>query len=230
MTMRALGSKYKLRCARSTNGLDRDWTPAETAGPPTRARRGFFFLRKRTQYRPRRNRESSGYRENAVKIGAGGVMSSLSLLVSAPFHQNDRPASCFHAILETLLADSLRAAKGACLRARDPLLGRCHAVRQGEQGHAEHGGEDDCNNNTCHDFGLHKALPKSYGEISTRASVPGERAVLIQSFLFPPRREGDKIRSRSSFRFVSAFESINRRIPLRQKCHTKSFSNFYLLP
>jgi hypothetical protein len=157
-------------------------------------------------------------------------MSSLSLLVSAPFHQNDRPASCFHAILETLLADSLRAAKGACLRARDPLLGRCHAVRQGEQGHAEHGGDDDCNNNTCHDFGLHKARPKSYGEISTRARVPGERAVLIQSFLFPPRREGGKIRRLSGLRFVSAFKSINRRIPFRQKCHRKSFSNFDLLP
>src|SRR5262249_26331879 len=31
--------------ARSTNGLDRDWTPAEAAkNPPTRACRGFFFI------------------------------------------------------------------------------------------------------------------------------------------------------------------------------------------
>ena len=150
-----------------------------------------------------RDRPSGG----ATTTEAGGLF----FLVSASFYKPYRPATSFNASVVSPLADSLRAAKGACLRARDPLLGRCHAVRQGEQGHAEHGGDDDCNNNTCHDFGLHKARPKSYGEISTRARVPGERAVLIQSFLFPPRREGGKIRRLSGLRFVSAFKSINRR-------------------
>src|ERR1700745_2469872 len=46
----------------------------------------------------------------------------LSLLVTAPLHHHDRPAAGLHAAVETPLTDPLRAALGACLRARGPLL------------------------------------------------------------------------------------------------------------
>src|SRR5262249_62119555 len=44
----------------------------------------------------------------------------LSLLVTTPLHHHDRPAAGLHAVVETPLTDPLRAALGACLRARSP--------------------------------------------------------------------------------------------------------------
>src|SRR5262249_31616527 len=133
------GIQCNLRCARSTNGLDRDWTPAEAAEPPMLARVGGSLSAK-------------GPSVSAMKSPRG--QPHLSLLVTTPLHHHDRPAAGLHAAVETPLTDPLRAALGACLRARGPLLGRCPAVRHGEQRHAEHGAEAGSKNKAAHDVGL----------------------------------------------------------------------------
>src|SRR5262245_12690565 len=112
---------------------------------------------------------------------------SSSLLVPAPFHQNDRPAAGLHAGLKPLVADALLATMGARLRARGPLLGPCDSPAHGEQG--EHGDKDEGDDQTCHDLRSPKrrGQRKSYGQTLKRASAQ----MLFSSTALYPAPLGD---------------------------------------
>ena len=101
-----------------------------------------------------------------------------ALFVSAPFYHQHRPAPGFHAVVESPLADALRAAMGTGLRARGSLLGRRGAAGHGKQWRGQHADEGGCDDKSCHDFVLHEARSagKSYGEIVKRASGPQPEA------------------------------------------------------
>ena len=102
------------------------------------------------------------------------MAAGLALLVAAPSHQRHGPAASFHAGLEALLADSLRAAMRPRLRAGCPLLGRCFVLRQREERHAERRDGDNCEQQTGHYVPPQMAArPKSY--IRKQASAKFKR-------------------------------------------------------